>query len=169
LNVFHYSAWRTAYEKAIEIGCNTELRDALVFPVWCCSNESVDAIADWTSATLISFEDESYELYENTSLGGTVVLARVEQARLGFIVLSRSYAPDIKLPYRNKHYAALESRRIEHVTAIEQVTAAEPAPMPQREVPAFSTDAEPAILLAAIATDLASRARRATEKLRIFP
>jgi hypothetical protein len=169
LNVFHYSAWRAAYDKAVEIGCNTELRDALVLPIWYCSNESEEAVADWTSATLVSFEDESYDLYENTSLGGTVALARVEEARLGFIVLSRSYAPDIKLPYRNKHYAAVESRRIEHVTAIDQVISAEPAPRPQREVPAFSTDAEPALLLAAIAPDLAGRMRRATEKLRIFP
>jgi hypothetical protein len=169
LNVFHHSAWRTAYEKALEIGCTTELHDALVFPIWCCSNESEDTIANWTSSTLVSFEDESYELYEKTAFGGAVVLARVEEARLGFVVLSRSYAPDIKLPYRNKHYAAVESRRIEHVAAIDQVIAAEPAPTPRREVPAFSTDAEPAILLSAIAPDLAGRVRRATEKLRIFP
>jgi hypothetical protein len=169
LNVFRYRAWRAAYQKALELGCTTNPRDACILPIWYCSNQDDDATGDWATATLISFEDESNQLYENTPLRGVVVRARVEEARLGFIVRSRGYAEAIELPYRNSYYAAVQSRRIERVTAIEQLIAAEPAPKPEREVPAFSTDAESAISLAALDPELAGRIRRATEKLRIFP
>ena len=168
LNFLQHGAWRAAHEQALKIGQTTAVREVLVFPIWYCSNED-DSVNDWIRAAVVSFDDGSLELYENAVLGDAVVVADVEQARLGYLVHSRAYAPDIELPFRKGDYATVESRRIERVVKVKSVVAGHPVGTPQREVPPFSTDTEPALVLPESARDHAARVAKLAEQLRIFP
>jgi hypothetical protein len=169
LSFLRYKAWRSAYEKALSMGTTTKARRALIFPIWYAENESEDPLTKWAPATVALFDDESYQLSENGSPGDVLVLANVEEARLGFIAPANMYAPDVELPYRNGHYVTCESRRIERVVEIERAIAAPGLPAPGRAVPAFSTGAELAIALPQANADLDERIGRATERLRISP
>jgi len=95
----------------------------------------------------VLFDDDSYDVIERAAVGNVVVSARVDHARLGFIAPSASYAPDVSLPYRNAHFVALSSSRIERVVSIDSETRVEPLPQPQRPVPPFVSEAEPAFSL----------------------
>lgn len=170
LNFLQHSAWRAAHEQALRIGHTTAVREVLVFPIWYCSNEDEEEpVADWIRAVIVSFEDASFELYEKASLENALVVADVEEARLGFLVHSRAYAPDIKLPFRKGDYATVESRRLERVVKVKTVVGGTSVPVPQREVRPFSTDTEPALVLPETERDLAARVISAAERLRIFP
>jgi hypothetical protein len=169
LAFLRYGAWRAAYERALEIGAKTETLEVVVFPIWYGANESEEPASAWTATVIASFEDGSFELYENAALESAVAVADVEVVRRGFLALARSYAPDIALPYRNATYAVVESRRVERVATMKFVVPASPVAAPQRSVPPFATDAEPALALDAMDRDLAARVRHVTQQLRIFP
>jgi hypothetical protein len=161
-----HRAWQAAYERALQIGNETAVRPALVFPVWLCSNQDDEPSRDWALAVVAVYDDDSYELYEKATLGGFLVLARIEEARIGFIMPSRFYASEIELPYRNEHYVAVESRRIERIVGIDRIVNAATVSAPTRTVPAFVDDAEPAVALDSVEPTLATRVRSITDKLR---
>jgi hypothetical protein len=163
-----HRAWQEAYEHALKIGQASTPREGLVLPVWYGSNPDDVPERVWVAAIAVDFEDGSYQLYEDASLGGVIVVARLEEARIGFIMPSKFYAPDMKLPHRNQHYVAVESRRIERVVGIERVVSAPLLPEPAYAVAAFATEAEPAVKLDGLDEALAARARRLVDKLRVF-
>jgi hypothetical protein len=169
LNVGRHRAWQAAFERALQIGQRARVREALVVPVWYGSNP--DAVPDqvWMPAVAVGYDDDSNEVYEETTLGGVVLVARLEEAVLGFIMPSRFYAPEVDLPYRNAHYVAVESRRIERVIAIEKLVGARQLPQPDYEVAAFAVEAEPAVALDGLDAALAARVQRLVEQLRIVP
>ena len=163
-----YRDWREAYERALAIGAKSQQRKAIVFPVWYCSNESEDATTDWSAATVVLFDDESYDLFEKHLPGDAVVIASVEHTRLGFLAPSVHYAPDVRLPYRNDNFVTVESSRVDRVITIDREIAGTPVPKPTRQVAAFAVDAELAVILPAD-EPVAKRAAAATERLRVNP
>jgi hypothetical protein len=169
LNFGRHRAWQAAYERALQMGQVSRLREALVLPVWYGSNPADVPERLWMPAVAVGYDDDSNEVYEEATLGGVVVVARLEEAVIGFIMPSRFYAPDMKLPYRNAHYVAVESRRIERVIGIEKLVEARLQPEPRYDVAAFATDAEPAVALDGLDAALAARAQRLVERLRVFP
>lgn len=169
LNFLQRAAWRAAYEQALKIGHTTVVREALVLPIWYCSNEDEAPSNDWIRAIVVSFDGAPFDLYEEASLQSAVVVADVEEARLGVVVRSRDYAPSLELPFRKRHYATVESRRLERVVKLKAVVDGASVPIPQRQVPPFSTDAEPAVVLPEAERELSARVANATERLRIFP
>jgi hypothetical protein len=161
-------AWQAAYDRAQQIGQTSQMRNAVVFPVWFCSNDGDVPTHEWTKAVVVDY-DESYDLYEDTSLDSVIVAARLEEARIGFVMPSRFYAPQMEVAYRNQHYVAVASSRIERVVAIDHVLTAVAALKPTRAVSPFATDAEPAIELDTLDPELPARVRRTTDKLRAPP
>lgn len=162
-------AWKAAFERARQLGATSETRSAVIFPVWLCANEDDVPRREWAQAVCVTWDDGAPELYEGASMESVVVVAQLEEARIGFLMPSRFYGPGVELPYRNEHYVAVESRRIERVAGVNRVVHAEPAPAPSREVAAFTTDAEPGIALEGLEPALALAVRRATERLRVAP
>jgi hypothetical protein len=163
------SAWQTAYDRALAIGNEREVRGALIFELWFCYNPDDAASHRWSKVVAVSFDNEDYDLVEKTALGSQLVLARVERARRAFTVPSRIYGPRMDLAYRNEHYATVETRTIERVVDVERSLAVGAVPKPTRRVPPFSTDSEPAIVLGGVDSELVDRIRRLVEKIRIFP
>jgi hypothetical protein len=174
------AAWQAAYERALALGNSSEVREALVFDLWYCENPDDAASKAWTKVVAVSLDagaggeagrgdGPDYELVERGTLGGRIVLARLERARRSFVLPSRFYAPQMELPYRNEHYAAVQSLTIERVLEVERVSEAPSSPRPTRVVPPFSTDTESAIMLDGVEPDWSQRILRLLEALRIFP
>jgi hypothetical protein len=169
LAVLRRRAWRAAYCRALELGATTEMRAAVVFPIWYGNNEDEVARDDWEPAVVVSYDDGSCDLCEGRSLPGAIVVAQLEQTRFGYLMPSIHYAPDVNLRYRNRHYAADVSLSIERVIEVQRTMAVPAVARPAREVAAFHIEAEPAVALAEIEPALAERVRRATDRLRIAP
>lgn len=163
------SAWQRAYDCALALGNAREVAQALIVELWYCENQDEDVSRNWTRLTFIRFGQGDFEEVERARLGERIVIAQVERAQRSFVVPSRHYSPDIELPYRNRHFAAVQSRSVERVLSVDRVIAAPAAREPAREVPAFSTDAEPGLVLDGVAPDLAQLIRSFAEQLRIFP
>ena len=159
-------AWREAYERAAAIGHRTELHEVLAFPVWWCSNDDDIPGSLWEPAAMVAFDDGTFELHERKPIA-EIVLARVEQARLAFLVNARDFAPDVPLTFRNEHYGVLESRRIERVPEILRIVESTPLPRPERDLPPFATDGERARTPSD--PEIAARIDAAIAKLRVFP
>lgn len=169
LSFVRRGAWQAAYDRALAIGNSSEVRHALVVELWYCENPNDVANNAWSKIVAVSFADGSYDLAEKATIGDRIVLARLEQSRRGFIMPSRFYAPGVALPYRNAHYVAVEGRSIERVVAIERVAEGVGVSKPNRDVPPFSTDAEPGVKLDGVESDLAECIHRLVDKLRISP
>ena len=160
------AAWKEALERALAIGGGAEVREALVAPVWFCSNLDDIPGSTWEPATLVAFDDGKFELHERKRVSA-IALAIVEHARLGFLVRSRDFAPSVALAMRNEHYGALESRRIERVREITREFGGTDVPIPERDIPPFAIDATPA----RVADDpaIAERVAAACARVRVFP
>lgn len=162
-------AWEAAYERALQLGQRSAIRTAVVVPVWYCNNEDDVPVRRWSRAGAVGYHEDSTELHEQASLEGIVVETQLEEARIGFIMPGRYYAPGSDVAYRNEHYVAVESPRIERVIAIERIVNVTQLPQPVRETPAFTVDAEAAVAFDSLDSALADRARRTIEKLRVTP
>lgn len=163
------AAWREALDRALAIGCHSEVQEVLAFPVWFCSNDDDIPGSKWEPAAMVAFDDGTFELHERKHLPG-IVLARIEQARLGFLVRSIDFAPSVTLAFRNDFYGALESRRIERVVEIVRAFESTETPLPERDLPPFATDGEGArVLLPPADPAIAARIDAAIAKLRSFP
>ncbi len=168
LNWGEHRAWRAAYEQALQLGQRTHEREVLIVPVWYGPNLGHDVPEPvWEPAVAVGYKEDSRQIYEGTRLDGMLVLARVEEAVIGFVMPSHFYGAQMKLPYRNDHYAAVKSDRIERVTEILRVVEAPPLTAPARDVPAFTDDVESAVALDSVDAGLAARARRLVERLRV--
>lgn len=160
------AAWREAFDAALAIGAASVTREVVVCPLWFCSNDDDIPGSKWEPAVVVAFDDGTFELHERKSVDA-IVVATVEQARLGFLVRSRDYAPEIPLALRNDHFGAIESRRIERVTGIVREVESAAAPVPERDLPPFATDAAPARVPGDPA--IAARLDVVLAKLRVFP
>jgi len=169
LRAIQHARWDDAYRFALGIGCTRRSRRAFVFPIWHLENEDDGSSTEWTRALVISFEDGSYHLEANTDLGDEIVMAVVEEAKVGVLIESKDFAPGVAMPYRNDTYGALESRRIEAVTSVERTFDLAPVPRPTRPVPAFSTTAELAVVTATLDPAIRSYLDRVVAGLRFTP
>lgn len=163
------AAWNEAMARAAALGYRAEMREALVFPVWWCSNDDDIPGAKWVPATAVSFDDGALELHEYKRVP-EIVLATVEHARLAFLVRASDFAPDVALAFRNDHFGVLESRRTERVTAIVRTFPGTDLPLPEHDLPPFATEAVRA-KREDPSTDRAITARidATLAKLRVFP
>jgi len=162
-------AWQAAYERALQLGQESTTREALVLPIWFGSNQDDVPEQAWIQAIAVGWSDDSYELEENAVLGNVIVVARLEEAKIGFIMPSRYYAPEIEVPYRNQHYIAVESRRIERVVEVVRIVEAPGVTEPDRPLAPFAQEAYPAVALDGVDEVLSARIRRLIERLRIDP
>jgi hypothetical protein len=160
-------AWQAAYERALALGRRTREREVLVVPVWYGPNRADVAEAVWEPAVAVACDEDSRQIYEETRLDGMVVVARIEEDVVGFIMPSHYYGALMKLPYRNAHYVAVESERIEGVKEIVRVVEAPAVGKPARDLPAYSEDVEPAVAVDGLDGALTARVRRLVEGLRV--
>jgi hypothetical protein len=138
LAVLRYAAWRDAKHKADELGRHAREAKVFVFPIW------YGAGGSWQPATVVAFDDGSYELKEGVTPGPVVLMAVVAESRAAAVDDARHHAPDVALPLRNKHYVVVVRRRIEGVVQIERVLDAPGVAKPTR-APAGALDAELAV------------------------
>ena len=169
LNFLQYAAWRAACDVALRIGCTKTVCEVMVFPVWYGHNEAEEPEVTWKKTAVVAFPDRFPDLHPARSFESAVVTVAVEEARLGHVVHSRSYSPEIQLAYRRLDYGALEGRHVMRVVRVTGTAGASPLAAPSRAVPPFSTDAEPALDLAGLDPQLAARVQEVTAQLRIQP
>jgi hypothetical protein len=139
LQVLRHAAWRDAQAKVDELGRHAREAKVFVFPIWY-------AVAGaWSPATVIAFEDGSYDVREGVTPGPVVLMAVVEDSRAAIVDDAKNYAPDVALPLRNRYYVAIVVRRIERIAGIERIIDAPGISKPRREVAAGAVDAELAV------------------------
>jgi len=138
LAVLRYAAWREAQRKVEELGRHARDAKVFVFPVW------LGGKGTWQPATVVAFDDGSYELREGVTPGPVVLMAVVAESRSAIVDDAKDHPPDIALSLRNKYYVVVVRRRIEGVTRVERIIDAPGVGKPTRAV-AGAQDAELAV------------------------
>jgi hypothetical protein len=146
--------WREAFAAVRATPTVITLAEAVLVPLWICSNEDEAADGDWQRIVLLMGRDgRPDEIADPEAIvGDRLVLVRAERAKRTRLVRSRGYSPEIPMVVRNAQFGACLSEGFERIVEVLAVAASEPVPRPTREVPAFSCDVVPAVSLDALSS-----------------